>query len=153
MVVGNPAHRERSEKLWKLPPKTLNPIVGSHITKMMRDLEDGSLKWLWVQVTNPFQSTANANHWLHAARELDNFIDPESDFPIIATTSKMLTTGIDAQTCHLIVLDTTINSMTEFKQIVGRGTRVHEDTRKFYRSQVLSPRWKSSSRPCLAKRL
>jgi nitrate reductase NapA len=85
MVVGNPAHRERSEKLWKLPPKTLNPKVGSHITKMMRDLEDGSLKWLWVQVTNPFQSTANANHWLHAARELDNFIVVSDVYPTFSS--------------------------------------------------------------------
>ena len=81
MVVASPAHRERSEKLWKLPSKTLNPKVGSHITKMMRDLEDGSLKWLWVQVTNPFQSTANANHWLHAAREMDNFIVVSDVYP------------------------------------------------------------------------
>ena len=53
MVVANPKHRERTEEVWKLPAGTLNPKVGSHITKMMRDLEDGSLKWLWVQVTNP----------------------------------------------------------------------------------------------------
>ena len=67
----------------KLPAGTLNPKVGSHITKMMRDLEDGSLKWLWVQVTNPFQSTANANHWLHAARELDNFIVVSEVYPTV----------------------------------------------------------------------
>jgi nitrate reductase NapA len=85
MVVGSPAHRERSEKLWKLPSKTLNPKVGSHITKMMRDLEDGSLKWLWVQVTNPFQSTANANHWLHAAREMDNFIVVSDVYPTFSS--------------------------------------------------------------------
>jgi len=81
MVVANPAHRARSEELWKLPSKTLNPKVGSHITKMMRDLEDGSMKWLWVQVTNPFQSTANANHWLKAAREMDNFIVVSDIYP------------------------------------------------------------------------
>jgi nitrate reductase NapA len=81
MVVANPGHRARSEDLWKLPTKTLNPKVGSHITKMMRDLEDGSLKWLWVQVTNPFQSTANANHWLKAAREMDNFIVVSDIYP------------------------------------------------------------------------
>ncbi|MCP5096885.1 MAG: restriction endonuclease, partial [Chloroflexi bacterium] len=62
--------------------------------------------------------------------ELDNFIDPEEKFPIIATTSKMLTTGVDAQTCKLIVLDTVINSMTEFKQIIGRGTRLRPDLGK-----------------------
>ncbi|GAB5537378.1 MAG: DEAD/DEAH box helicase family protein [Rubricoccaceae bacterium] len=60
-------------------------------------------------------------------RELDHFIDPESRFPVIATTSKMLTTGVDAQTCKLIVLDAPIGSMTEFKQIIGRGTRLRED--------------------------
>lgn len=59
--------------------------------------------------------------------ELDNFIDPAERFPVIATTSKMLTTGVDAQTCQLIVLDTVINSMTEFKQIIGRGTRLRPD--------------------------
>ena len=60
-------------------------------------------------------------------RELDNFIDPESRYPVIATTSKMLTTGVDAQTCKLIVLDANIRSMTEFKQIIGRGTRLRPD--------------------------
>jgi type I restriction enzyme R subunit len=58
--------------------------------------------------------------------ELDNFIAPEETYPVIATTSKLMTTGVDAQTCKLIVLDRTINSMTEFKQIIGRGTRIHE---------------------------
>ncbi|WP_019123903.1 EcoAI/FtnUII family type I restriction enzme subunit R, partial [Brevibacillus massiliensis] len=54
--------------------------------------------------------------------ELDNFIDPASTYPVIAVTSKLLTTGVDVQTCKLIVLDANINSMTEFKQIIGRGT-------------------------------
>lgn len=60
-------------------------------------------------------------------QELDNFIDPEKTYPVIATTSKLLTTGVDAQTCKLIVLDQNINSMTDFKQIIGRGTRINED--------------------------
>ncbi len=64
--------------------------------------------------------------------ELDNFIDPESKYPVLVTTSRLLSTGVDVQTCRLIVLDREVGSMTEFKQIVGRGTRVHEDTRKFY---------------------
>jgi type I restriction enzyme, R subunit len=64
--------------------------------------------------------------------ELDNFIDPENPYPVIATTSKLMTTGVDAQTCRLIVLDTNISSMTEFKQIIGRGTRVREDYGKLY---------------------
>lgn len=64
--------------------------------------------------------------------ELDNFIDPEEKYPVIATTSKLMTTGVDAQTCKLIVLDKNINSLTEFKQIIGRGTRVREDFGKMY---------------------
>ncbi|HOA40636.1 MAG TPA: DEAD/DEAH box helicase family protein [Halanaerobiales bacterium] len=59
--------------------------------------------------------------------QLDNFIDPVSKYPTIVTTSKLLTTGVDAQTCKLIVLDSNINSMTEFKQIIGRGTRIKEE--------------------------
>jgi type I restriction enzyme R subunit len=64
--------------------------------------------------------------------ELGNFIDPEARYPVLVTTSRLLSTGVDAQTCRLIVLDRAVGSMTEFKQIVGRGTRVHEDTKKFY---------------------
>jgi len=64
--------------------------------------------------------------------ELDNFIDPESRFPVIATTSELLTTGVDAKTCKLIVLDKTISSMTTFKQIIGRGTRIDEDHGKYF---------------------
>ena len=62
--------------------------------------------------------------------ELDNFIDPEKTYPVIATTSKLMSTGVDAQTCKLIVLDQTIKSMTLFKQIIGRGTRLREDLGK-----------------------
>jgi type I restriction enzyme R subunit len=65
-------------------------------------------------------------------RELDNFIDPENPYPVIAVTSKLMTTGVDAQTCKLIVLDQNIASITEFKQIIGRGTRVREDYGKMY---------------------
>lgn len=64
--------------------------------------------------------------------ELDNFINPESRYPVIATTSKLMTTGVDAQTCKLVVLDQRIQSMTEFKQIIGRGTRINEDFGKFW---------------------
>ena len=64
--------------------------------------------------------------------QLGNFIDPEATYPVLVTTSRLLSTGVDAQTCRLIVLDREVGSMTEFKQIVGRGTRVHEDTKKFY---------------------
>ncbi|NQW53307.1 MAG: DEAD/DEAH box helicase family protein [Rhodospirillales bacterium] len=68
--------------------------------------------------------------------QLGNFIDPEAKYPVLVTTSRLLSTGVDAQTCRLIVLDREVGSMTEFKQIVGRGTRVHEDTKKFYFSVI-----------------
>ena len=64
--------------------------------------------------------------------ELDNFIDSDSKYPVIATTSELLTTGVDAKTCKLIVLDKSINSMTTFKQIVGRGTRIEEEYNKYF---------------------
>lgn len=64
--------------------------------------------------------------------ELDNFIDPESKFPVIATTSELLTTGVDAKTCKVIVLDKSISSMTTFKQIIGRGTRIDEEHNKYF---------------------
>lgn len=65
-------------------------------------------------------------------KELDNFIDPEQTYPVIATTSELMTTGVDAQTCRIIVLDSEIASMTKFKQIIGRGTRVNEEYGKMY---------------------
>jgi len=65
-------------------------------------------------------------------RELDNFINPEERYPVIATTSELMTTGVDAQTCKIIVLDSEIKSMTKFKQVVGRGTRINEEFGKTY---------------------
>ena len=64
--------------------------------------------------------------------ELDNFINPEERYPVIATSSKLMTTGVDAQTCKLVVLDQHIKSMTEFKQMIGRGTRINEDYGKYW---------------------
>ncbi|MEO6095208.1 MAG: DEAD/DEAH box helicase family protein [Fibrobacteria bacterium] len=64
--------------------------------------------------------------------QLDNFIDPESTYPVVCTTSRLMSTGVDAQTCQLIVLDRRIASMTEFKQIIGRGTRINEDYGKLF---------------------
>src|SRR5690606_8683432 len=65
-------------------------------------------------------------------RELDNFIDPEQTYPVIATTSELITTGVDALSCNVIALDTDIGSMTKFRQIVGRGTRVKEEFGELY---------------------
>jgi type I restriction enzyme R subunit len=64
--------------------------------------------------------------------ELDNFIDPESPYPVIATTSELMSTGVDAKTCKLVVLDQRIKSMTKFKQVIGRGTRIDEEYGKLW---------------------
>jgi type I restriction enzyme R subunit len=69
---------------------------------------------------------------LEGKAELDNFINPEERYPVIATTSKLMSTGVDAQTCKLIALDQHIKSMTEFKQVIGRGTRINEDYDKYW---------------------
>ncbi|MEW6322525.1 MAG: nitrate reductase catalytic subunit NapA [Acidobacteriota bacterium] len=85
MVVTDPAHRAEAEKHWRLPAGTINPTPGSDLTTMMRDLEDGRIKWVWVQVNNPFQATANARHWVDAARRLDAFIVVADAYPGIST--------------------------------------------------------------------
>ncbi len=64
--------------------------------------------------------------------ELDNFIDPDSDYPVVVTTSRLMSTGVDAQTCKLIVIDKNISSLSEFKQIIGRGTRIREEYGKLF---------------------
>jgi type I restriction enzyme R subunit len=88
---------------------------------------------------NPDLAAANAKYVMRITgdneegkAQLDNFIDPESTYPVVACTSRLMSTGVDAQTCHVIVLDRHIDSMTEFKQIIGRGTRINEDYGKFY---------------------
>lgn len=83
-----------------------------------------------------------AKHWNYCVKitgddevgkqELDNFTDVEERFPVIATTSKMLTTGIDTKMVKVIVLESNIQSVTEFKQIIGRGTRIREAEGKVY---------------------
>ncbi|OQX76136.1 MAG: periplasmic nitrate reductase subunit alpha [Bacteroidetes bacterium 4484_249] len=84
MVVKNAKHREVSEKIWKLPKGTINPKVGSHIMKIHRDIEDGKIKFAWVQVCNPYHDSANANHWIKAARKMDNFIVTSDGYPGIS---------------------------------------------------------------------
>jgi nitrate reductase NapA len=84
LVVMNPKHRAFSEDIWKLPAKTLNPKVGAHITKILRSMEDGSIKWAWVQVNNPFQASGNANHWIKAARKSDNFLVVSDPYPTVS---------------------------------------------------------------------
>lgn len=64
--------------------------------------------------------------------ELENFMTADESYPVLVTTSKLLTTGVDADTVKFIILDSNINSMTEFKQIIGRGTRINEEYDKLY---------------------
>lgn len=91
-LIGVPAHREFTEAHWKLPAKTINPKPGSFYGKIMRDLEDGSVKWAWVQVNNPWHTHPNSNHWIKAAREKDNFIIVSEAYP-----------GISAKVADLIL--------------------------------------------------
>ncbi|MBW2395675.1 MAG: molybdopterin-dependent oxidoreductase, partial [Deltaproteobacteria bacterium] len=84
MVVKSKAHRDKCEGLWNLPAQTLNPKVGTHAVKMVRGLRSGDIKFFWAQVTNPFQDFANANEWLRAAREKDNFIVVSDCYPTVS---------------------------------------------------------------------
>lgn len=68
----------------------------------------------------------------YGKKQLDNFIDVDEPYPCVVTTSEMLSTGVDCKTCGLIVIDKEIGSMTEFKQIVGRGTRLRIDRGKWH---------------------
>lgn len=85
-----------------------------------------------IAIANPKYVMRITGDSVEGKAELDNFIDPESQFPVIATTSELLSTGVDAKTCKLIVLDKTITSMTSFKQIIGRGTRIDEENNKWF---------------------
>lgn len=96
--------------------------MRSAVAKYNADLVSENYKYV-MQITGDNEE---------GKRELDNFINPEEKYPVIATTSKLMTTGVDAQTCKVIVLDSNIQSMTEFKQIIGRGTRIREDFGKLY---------------------
>ncbi len=96
--------------------------MRSALTKYNADLVKENYKYI-MQITGDNDE---------GKRELDNFINPEERYPVIATTSELMTTGIDAQTCKVIVLDANINSMTKFKQIIGRGTRINEEFNKMY---------------------
>ena len=97
--------------------------MRSELVKANADLASANSKYV-MQITGDNDE---------GKRELENFTNPEETYPVIATTSELMTTGVDAQTCKLIVLDSNINSMTKFKQIIGRGTRINEafDKRSF----------------------
>jgi type I restriction enzyme, R subunit len=128
-------------------------LVARRVTEFLKETQDRFQKTIIFCVDQEHaarmrQALVNANPDLSAENrryvmritgndrdgqdQLGNFIDPESKFPTLVTTSRLLSTGVDTQTCRLIVLDRPVGSMTEFKQILGRGTRVHEDSHKYY---------------------
>ncbi len=84
MMVDNPQHRKITENKWMVPEGTINPIGVQHIMKIHRDIEDGLIKFAWVNVCNPYQDTASASHWIKAAREMDNFIVTSDGYPGIS---------------------------------------------------------------------
>lgn len=100
-----------------------------HAERMRKAIVNAAGK---IAIENPKYVMRITGDSVEGKAELDNFIDPESRFPVIATTSDLMTTGVDAKTCKLIVLDKTINSMSIFKQIIGRGTRIDEENKKFF---------------------
>jgi len=127
-------------------------LVAAKITEFLRATDRYAKTIIFCETTDHAermrQAMVNANPDLAAANnkyvmritgddnegkaQLENFIDPSKTYPVVACTSRLMSTGVDAQTCHLIVLDKRIASMTEFKQIIGRGTRINEDYGKFY---------------------
>ena len=98
-----------------------------HAARMRQALSNANADLCATQPKYVVQITGDSTE---GKLELDNFIDPEKTYPVIATTSRLMSTGVDAQTCKLIVLDQGIKSMTLFKQIIGRGTRLREDLGK-----------------------
>ncbi|WP_457605785.1 nitrate reductase catalytic subunit NapA [Nitratifractor sp.] len=84
LMVKNPKHRAIVEKKWQIPAGTLNPVGNQHIMKIHRDIEDGVVKFAWVNVCNPYQDSASARHWIKAAREMDNFIVTSDGYPGIS---------------------------------------------------------------------
>ena len=84
MMVKSPKHRAIAEKKWHIPAGTLNGVGKQHIMAIHRGLEDGLVKFAWVNVCNPYQDSASANHWIKAAREMDNFIVTSDGYPGIS---------------------------------------------------------------------
>ncbi len=110
--------------------KTIVFCVDVEHAERMRQALINENKDLWTENHKYIMRITGDN--AEGKAQLDNFIDEDSKYPVIAVTSKLMTTGVDAKMCKLIVLDNNINSMTEFKQIIGRGTRLLEDYGKTY---------------------
>ena len=104
-------------------------VDQEHADRMRRALINENADMCALDDRYVMRITANDEE---GVKQLDNFRNVESQYPVLVTTSKLLSTGVDVQTVKYIVLDSNIRSMTEFKQIIGRGTRVREDLGKLY---------------------
>lgn len=104
-------------------------VDQEHADRMRRALVNENSDMMAVDERYVMRITSNDEAGVD---QLDNFRNVESQYPVLVTTSKLLSTGVDVQTIKFIVLDSNIRSMTEFKQIIGRGTRVREDLGKLY---------------------
>lgn len=132
--------------------KTRRKIVAHRITRMMHDIgrmtktivfcsdieEAAEMRSLLVEMNadmcrkSPYYVTRIVGEDSEGKKQLDNFISVDEPYPVIVTTSELLSTGVDCKTCGLIVIDKEIGSMTEFKQIIGRGTRLRKDKGKWH---------------------
>lgn len=132
--------------------KTRRKIVAHRITRMMHDIgrmtktivfcsdieEAAEMRSLLVEMNadmcrkSPYYVTRIVGEDREGKKQLDNFISVDEPYPVIVTTSELLSTGVDCKTCGLIVIDKEIGSMTEFKQIIGRGTRLRKDKGKWH---------------------
>ena len=127
-------------------------IVANRITQMLKDIgrmtktivfcsdieEAAEMRTLLINMNqdmcrkSPYYVTRIVGEDKEGKKQLDNFISVDEPYPVIVTTSELLSTGVDCKTCGLIVIDKEIGSMTEFKQIIGRGTRLRKDKGKWH---------------------
>jgi type I restriction enzyme R subunit len=155
-LLAPAAHASGSSMPWEAPLQSILQSIEGPVAKITAFLKESGDRFqktivfcvdqehaarMRQALVNENRDLCNENHRYvmritgsdkEGQDQLGNFIDPESPYPVIVTTSRLLSTGVDAQTCRVIVLYRAVGSMTEFKQIVGRGTRVHEDSKKFY---------------------
>lgn len=132
--------------------KLRRQIVAHRITRMLHDIgrmtktivfcsdieEAAEMRTLLINMNadmckkSPYYVTRIVGEDKEGKKQLDNFISVDEPYPVIVTTSELLSTGVDCKTCGLIVIDKEIGSMTEFKQIIGRGTRLRKDKGKWH---------------------
>ena len=136
----------------ELAIKLRREVVARRITRMLNDIgrmtktivfcsdieEAAEMRTLLAQQNadlcrkSPYYVTRIVGEDKEGKKQLDNFISVDEPYPVIVTTSELLSTGVDCKTCGLIVIDKEIGSMTEFKQIIGRGTRLRKDKGKWH---------------------